>query len=273
MAVSASKNIPLLTADEPAPFQVLNPASIKPLLLVCDHASQRFPAALGDLGVDRAVRHCHLGSDIGAGSLTSVLAQRLGATAVLQQYSRLVIDCNRQLLDPGAFLEFGDGVVINGNRNLDAVQKDARSEAIYWPYHRAIAAEIDRLGEGAVQPSMYAIHSFTPVMNGVCRPWQIGILWDSDERIPRSMIEQLRERGFTVGDNEPYSGKALQDFTIDHHAESAGLPHVGIEIRQDLIGNARGIATIAAVLQPVIENIQAQLYPTDVVCHREQRPA
>jgi predicted N-formylglutamate amidohydrolase len=89
----------LLAADEPASFEVLNPTSTKPLLLVCDHASSRFPASVGNLGVDLAVQRCHLGSDIGARALTVTLAQRLGATAVLQQYSRLVIDCNRQLLD------------------------------------------------------------------------------------------------------------------------------------------------------------------------------
>lgn len=258
----------LLAADEPPPFEVLNPRSDKPLLLVCDHASDRIPVALGGLGVDLAVQHCHLGSDIGARHVTETLAERLGASAVLQQYSRLVIDCNRQLLDPGAFLEFGDGVVISGNRNLNPAQKRARSEAIYWPYHRVIAAAIERLTVNEQKPSMLAIHSFTPVLNGVFRPWQIGILWDKDERIAKAMLQQLEAQGFTVGDNEPYSGKALQDFTIDHHAEAAGLPHVGIEIRQDLIDDAAGVAAVAEALHPVIENIQAQLHPTDIASRR-----
>jgi predicted N-formylglutamate amidohydrolase len=263
----------LLAADEPAPYEVLNPHSGKPLLLVCDHASRRFPAAVGDLGVDLAVQRCHLGSDIGAGGLTRCLARRQGATAILQQYSRLVIDCNRQLLDPGAFLQFGDGVVIVGNSNLDSAQKQARADAIYWPYHRAIDREIVRLSTAEVKPTMLAIHSFTPVLNGVFRPWQIGILWDQDDRIALPLIRQLRERGLKVGDNEPYSGKALQDFTIDHHAEAAGLPHVGIEIRQDLIDSEEGIRAIADVFHPVIESIQAQLYPTDIATRTRKLPA
>ena len=254
----------LLAADEPASFEVLNPTSTKPLLLVCDHASWRFPVAVGDLGIDQAVQRCHLGSDIGAGALTRCLAERLQATAVLQQYSRLVIDCNRQLLDPGAFLEFGDGVVISGNRNLDAAQKQLRADEIYWPYHRAIDLEIKRLTGDKVKPAMLAIHSFTPVLNGRSRPWQIGILWDQDGRVAEPMIRLFRERGFTVGDNEPYSGKALQDFTIDSHAEPPELPHVGIEIRQDLIDSDAGVAAIADVFEPVIESIQAQLYATDI---------
>jgi len=264
---------PLLATDEPAPFEVLNPRSNKPLLLVCDHASRRFPASVGDLGVDLAVQRCHLGSDIGARGLTECLAARQGATAVLQQYSRLVIDCNRQLLDPGAFLQFGDGVVIVGNRNLDVAQKQARADAIYWPYHHAIDREIVRLGAADVKPTMLAIHSFTPVLNGVFRPWQIGILWDQDDRIAIPLIRQLRERGFNVGDNEPYSGKALQDFTIDHHAEPVALPHVGIEMRQDLIDSEVGVRAIADVFHPVIESILAQLYPTDIATRARKLPA
>jgi predicted N-formylglutamate amidohydrolase len=257
-------NASLLTADEPAAFEVLNPGSTKPLLFVCDHASSRFPIAVGDLGVDLAVQRCHLGSDIGAGGLTASLARRLGATAVMQQYSRLVIDCNRQLLDPGAFLEFGDGAVIAGNRNLDAAQKKLRADEIYWPYHRAIDAEIERLSGDKVKPSMLAIHSFSPVLNGVFRPWQIGVLWDKDARIPEPLITLLRESGLTVGDNEPYSGKALQDFTIDSHAEPAELPHVGIEIRQDLIDSEEGIEAIADIFEPVIDNIQSQIFATNI---------
>jgi len=263
----------LLAGDEPAPFRVLNPEAEIPLLLVCDHASRRFPASLGDLGIDLAVKRCHLGSDIGAKQLTMALSGRIGATAVLQQYSRLVVDCNRQLLDPGAFLQFGDGVVIGGNRNLDAAGREARSDAIYWPYHAAIDSEVKRLTAAVAKPTMLAIHSFTPVLDGNFRPWHIGILWDKDDRVPQPMIEQLRNQGFVVGDNEPYSGKALQDFTIDHHAEGAGLPHVGIEIRQDLIGNSEGVAMIADALQPVIVSILAQLYPTDIDSRKRMLPA
>jgi len=263
----------ILAADEPTPFVVLNGDSELPMLLVCDHASRRFPVSLGDLGLDPALRRCHLAWDIGAGALTRLLAQRLGASAVLQRYSRLVIDCNRQLLDPGAFLEFGDGVIIPGNRNLDDQQKQARASEIYWPYHYAVAEELVRLRQRPSPPAVYAIHSFTPVLNGVSRHWEIGVLWDKDQRIAMPMIDALRAQGYDVGDNEPYSGKAPQDFTIDHHAESAGLPHVGIEIRQDLIADQEGIKRIADEMVPVIERIQAQLFPTHIASRKKRKPA
>ena len=250
----------LLAADEPAPFSILNPAAGKPLLLVCDHASRVFPRALGDLGLDPLARRCHLALDIGAGALTAKLSESLGATAVLAGYSRLVVDCNRDLLDPGAFLEFGDGIDIPGNRNLRPEQKAARAEAIYWPYHRAIDAEIKRLAGEGRSPAMIAIHSFTPVLDGVSRPWEFGILWDADPRIADILMRKLAGSGFVVGDNEPYSGRAPQDFTVDNHAEAAGLPHAGIEVRQDLIADDAGVARVAGILHGIIDNLPGSIF-------------
>ena len=249
----------LLASGEPPAFEVLNPDATDPLLLVCDHASRVFPAALGDLGLDPAALRCHLAWDIGAGALTRTLAERLGVTAVLCGYSRLVIDCNRQLLDPQAFLEYGDGVVITGNRGLSRAEKDARAAAIYWPYHEAIAAQIERLVTARAAPAVLAIHSFTPVLNGVSRPWQIGILWDKDPRVPDALIGPLGDAGYLVGDNEPYSGRAPQDFTIDHHAEANGLPHAGIEVRQDLIDDDAGVARLADAFEPLVAGLPAYL--------------
>jgi len=247
----------LLGADEPVPFKVLNPSARDPVLLVCDHASTRFPAALGTLGLDPVARRCHLAVDIGAGPLTERLAESLGVTAVLASYSRLVVDCNRDLMDPSAFLEFGDGVIVHGNRNLRQIDKDTRAQEIYWPYHYAVDIEVKRLSHIDYPPVMFAIHSFTPVMNGVSRPWEIGILWDADRDTAEILIEGFSAAGFFVGDNEPYSGKAPMDFTIDHHAEGSELPHVGIEIRQDLIDDADGVETVARVLHDIIKRVPA----------------
>ena len=249
----------LLTAGEPSPFYVLNAVSEVPILLVCDHASCRFPESLGDMGLDPFARRCHLAIDIGASALTECLSDSLGVTAVLAQYSRLVVDCNRELLDPGAFLEFGDGIVVPGNRNLRQRDKDDRAEAIYWPYHDAIKQQIKRLKSIGPPPAFISTHSFTPVLNGESRPWQVGILWDADSRLSDVIIEEFRAAGFDTGDNEPYSGKAPQDFTVDHHAEPIGLPHVGIEVRQDLIADVAGIESIAAVMHKIIESIPERI--------------
>jgi len=260
----------LLADDEPAPFVIMNGKSTLPILLVCDHASRRFPDVLGTMGLDPVARRCHLALDIGAGALTEQLADTLSVTAVLCQYSRLVVDCNRQLMDAGAFLEFGDGIVVPGNRNLHAQDKQGRADEIYWPYHNAIEAQVERLGAGGRPPIFVSVHSFTAVLNGGYRPWEMGVLWDTDRVMAEIFLHDLRESGFHVGDNEPYSGKAPHDFTIDHHAESIGLPHVGIEIRQDLIDDDQGVADICEVLQRVIASLPARLNPTDISTRQPQ---
>lgn len=249
----------LLLAGEPSPFYVVNPLSEAPVLLVCDHASCRFPQALGDMGLDPFARRCHLAIDIGAGKLTEKLAKSLGVTAVIAQYSRLVVDCNRQLMDPGAFLEYGDGILVPGNRNLSQADKDSRAEAIYWPYHNAIDSQIERLRAAGPKPAFISVHSFTPVLNGISREIQMGVLWDKDARLSDIFIEEFRAAGFLTGDNEPYSGRAPQDFTIDHHAEEIGLPHVGIEVRQDLIDDIAGVEEIAPVMHKIIESIPERI--------------
>lgn len=260
----------LLADDEPIPFVVMNGASTLPIILICDHASRRFPASLGTMGLDPFARRCHLALDIGAGALTERLANELKVTAVLCQYSRLVVDCNRQLMDPSAFLEFGDGVVIPGNRNLHAEEKSMRADEIYWPYHNAIESQIARLTGHGRPPIFIAVHSFTPVLNGESREWEMGVLWDADRPTAEFLLHDLREAGFHVGDNEPYSGKAPHDFTVDHHAESTGLPHAGIEVRQDLIDDDQGVAKICAVLRAAIASLPARLEPTDISSRQPQ---
>ena len=254
----------LLTDDDPLPFAIINGESTSPVLLVCDHASPRIPAALDKLGLDSFALRCHLALDIGAAALTERLANRLSLTAVLCQYSRLVVDCNRQLTDPGAFLESGDGVVVTGNRDLNAADRKIRADEIYWPYHNAVAAQVERLRAVGQPPAFVSLHSFTPVINGESRPWEVGVLWDADRVTAEIFIQEFRAAGFHVGDNEPYSGKSPEDFTVDHHAESIGLPHVGVEIRQDLIDDDEGVKKIGAILQRIIASLPARLNLADI---------
>ena len=247
----------LLADDEPVPFVIMNGKSTSPVLLVCDHASRRFPIVLGTMGLDPVARRCHLALDIGAGALTERLANALSVTAVMCQYSRLIVDCNRQLMDPSAFLEFGDGVIVRGNHNLQMDEKEARADEIYWPYHNAITLQIERLQAQGRPPIFIAVHSFTPVLNGESRACEIGVLWDADRVTAEIFVHDLREAGFNVGDNEPYSGKDLADYTIDHHAEAAGLPHVSIEIRQDLVNTEEGAERWACILDNALRDILA----------------
>lgn len=230
-----------------------------PALFVCDHASRHIPAELNNLGVDRTFLKDHIAWDIGAADLACELGVHLGVAVVLATHSRLVVDCNRNLDDPSAFPAVSDGIAIPGNTDLSVAEREARANAFYWPYHHAVRDELRKLEQAAAAPALIGIHSFTPEMGGAGRPWQVGALWDKDERIARPLIERLRGAGdFVVGDNEPYSGRHPADFTLDHHAEAEGLPHLGIEVRQDLIDTQAGVAewaeVLAAALNPVLQD-------------------
>jgi predicted N-formylglutamate amidohydrolase len=254
---AAGHHTPLIGPGEPGPFRVINPHGRARLLLVCDHASNRIPAPLDNLGLDELALGRHIACDIGAGEVTERLSARLDAPGVLASYSRLVVDCNRGLKDPTSILAVSDGEFIPGNQGLDEEQKAERARQFFHPYHDAIARRLDSFARRSIVPAFVAIHSFTPIFKNVRRPWQIGILWDTDPRIPVPLMQALRAQGIAVGDNEPYSGKAPADHTVDHHAEGGGLPHVSIEIRQDLVDHADGVARWARILGDALEQILA----------------
>ena len=235
-----------MSAALPSPaeaFEVVNPAGSTPLLLVCDHASRRFPAHLGTLGVAEPDTFEHIAWDIGAAELTRGLATALDAPAVLCPWSRLVVDCNRRPADPSAFPEVSDRTVVPGNVSMTAEDREWRIRAIHTPYHAAIDAALDAMIGRGVTPAFVAVHSFTPLLGEIARPWHVGVLWDRDERLPRPVLAALRAvEGLHVGDNEPYSGRHPTDYTLHAHAAVRGLPCLGFEVRQDLLGTPAGIA-------------------------------
>ena len=261
----------LLTPDEPAPFEILNADAILPVLLVCDHASNRFPRSLGTMGLDYLDRVSHIALDIGAGAVAESLANNVRATTVLCQYSRLIVDCNRKLIDDSAFLEKSDGVDIPGNDNLQESEKERRASEIYWPYHNTIKDQIVRLKKHGIDPVVISIHSFTPVINGNDREWEIGVLWDKDSVTAEIFLTRLVESGYLVGDNKPYSGKDPEDFTIDFHAESDGLPHVGIEISQNLINHDDGIKSVSDTLKEIISIYTITSKPKNIETQKSLR--
>lgn len=255
LTVTSPDSPAVLGPVDPPPCEEWWPrARAFPALLACDHASAVVPAALGDLGLPAVHRARHIALDIGAADLTRRLAVLLDVPAVLSGYSRLVVDCNRHLDDPSAFPEISDGVPIPGNRALSARARAARADAIYWPYHRRIAGILADLGS---LPALLAVHSFTPHLDGFARPWHVGVLWDEDDGLAAPLLRALRADGaWCVGDNEPYSGRHPAGFTMDAHAESRGLPHVSIEVRQDLLATPEGVdnwaTLLASALRPIL---------------------
>lgn len=252
-------DFPLIGPHEDPPVKLLNEDGSAKLLLVGDHASSAIPEALGQLGLEDWVLDRHVAYDIGSRALIEHLSLHLDAPAVVAGYSRLVIDLNRSLSDPTAIPDVSDGIVIPGNRNLSQRARQDRIRSFYTPYRQTIDAALARYGDRGIVPAFVAIHSFTPEMAGRARPWHIGLLWDKDPRISMPLMARLQEHpfGIHVGDNEPYSGRHPADYTIDHHAEARGIPHVSIEVRQDLVDSSQGAEQWATILHEALRDVLA----------------
>ncbi len=240
-------------SDLPA-FESINPDSDSGFLVVCDHASNALPPGYGTLGLAAAEFERHIAYDIGAAGVSRMLAEALDCPAVLARWSRLLIDLNRGPDDPTLVMKLSDGAIIPGNRDADpfrdAAEFERRIALFYEPYHAAIEAALARAGDTV--PAIVSIHSFTPHWRGRARPWQVGILWDKDDRLPHELLRLLRlEPGLTVGDNEPYSGRLKGD-CLHRHGTVKGLPHVLIEIRQDLIADVAGQREWAARIEEML---------------------
>ncbi|MBV8534941.1 MAG: N-formylglutamate amidohydrolase, partial [Alphaproteobacteria bacterium] len=231
--MSASPVVPvgdLLGPDDPPPVEVVNAEALAPLLIVCDHAGRNVPRKLGRLGLDEAAFERHIAWDIGAAIVARRLSTEFRAPLVLAQYSRLVVDPNRRRGDPTAIPEESDGTAVPANRGLSEAERAQRFTALHEPYHAAIAARISAIRQRGQIPAIVSIHSFTPSFKGFERPWQIGILWNRDDRMARPMMQRLAAAGVVVGDNQPYSGQDRHGYTMPRHAEDTGLPHALIEI-------------------------------------------
>lgn len=252
-----------LDAGEPPPYTLEHARGGSPYLLTCDHASRRLPARLGRLGLDDEALETHIAWDIGAAGVARRLADALDAFLIMTSYSRLAIDCNRPPGSADSIVLRSERIEIPGNRDLPADEAQARANALFHPYHDRIRAELDARRERGQPTLLIALHSFTPVYHGVERPWHAGVLYGRDSRLGRVLLELLRaEPGLTIGDNEPYAVSDLTDYALPVHGERRGIPHAGLELRQDLIADPDGQAAWAARLAPVFERA-LEMLPSD----------
>jgi predicted N-formylglutamate amidohydrolase len=250
----------ILEPDEPLPVKVERVEGRSAFFLACDHASNVIPRRLGTLQLELEHLERHIAWDIGAAVVARKLSERLDATLVLQGYSRLVIDCNRSPEVPSSIPILSEHTAIPGNESIHPAHAEARAREIFHPYHDRIMAELEARKAAARDTVLVAVHSFTPVFKGRSRPWHIGILYNRDARLARILLELLAEQtDLCVGDNEPYSISDETDYTIPVHGERRGIPHVEIEIRQDLIGHQTGqeewTERLADLLQRALERI------------------
>lgn len=226
------------------------------LLLICDHASNALPPEYGSLGLPEDQFARHIAWDIGAAAVTRALAARFGAPAALTRFSRLLIDPNRGADDPTLVMKLSDGAIVPGNVAADTAEVARRRERFWRPYRAAAGRLIDAMIATGRPPAILSIHSFTPRWRGAPRPWEVGLLWDSDPRLAQGLMAGLESAVSTpVGDNEPYDG-ALTGDTLWELGTNRGLAHAIVELRQDLIasdeGAARWAGVVADALAPVL---------------------
>lgn len=239
-----------------APFDIIEGDRKRGIVLLADHARRDLPDDYGSLGLPAAEFDRHIAYDIGVETVTRELASLLGVPAVLANFSRLLIDPNRGEDDPTLIRQLYDGTVVPGNYPLAPEERERRLDSFYRPYHDAVGAMIASVAQASAKaPFIFSVHSFTPVMQGIQRPWHVGILWDRDERVARPLIDMLAEdKTLIVGDNEPYDG-ALRGDTMFRHAIVNGFAHALIEIRQDLIASGKDALAWADRLAPIVDAI------------------
>ncbi|MFW5398448.1 N-formylglutamate amidohydrolase [Yersinia sp. 1252 StPb PI] len=251
---------PLLRDGDPQSAVIERPHSQSPFILLADHAGQRIPVQLGDLGLPSGEIDRHIGWDIGSLATARLLSQYLDATLIHQQYSRLVIDCNRTPGIASSIPEISEHTRIPRNIGVTVAEAEARRVEVFQPYHDLITQTLNQRRDSGQMSVILSMHSFTPSFKNIARPWQIGTLFHRNPEFALQLVSLLQQEGdLHVGINEPYAMTDATDFTLPFHAEQRQLPYVGIEIRQDLITHQAGQALWASRLARLLPQVLAAL--------------
>src|SRR5258707_5788732 len=247
----------LLAVDEPPPFTEIGLRGQSNFVIVVDHASRRIPRRLNDLGLPASELQRHIAWDIGALGVARQVAAALDAPLVAQNYSRLVIDCNREPKVAASIPRSSESVEIPGNAGLSDADAAVRRTEIFEPYHDRIRELLDERAAAGRPTILVAQHSMTNIYHGVRREMHAAVLYNRDRRFAGLGLDALRrEAGLTIDDNQPYFVSDETDYTIPRHGEARGLPHVEIEIRQDLVGDEAGQAEWARRITRALQDAE-----------------
>ncbi len=253
----------LLGHQDPPVFVVERSEAPSPFVITCDHAGRAIPRRLAGLGLSEAELSTHVASDLGVANLGRVLAARLDALLIMHNYSRLVIDANRPPGAPDSIPTLSERTSIAANEGLSSDDTRARRVDLFDPYHQRIGAELDARRAVGLPSVLVALHSFTPVFMGEARRWHVGVLYGRDARLASLVLDGLRrDDAIVVGDNEPYFVSDATDYTIVVHGEQRGIPHVELEIRQDLLASEADTQRWAEQLGDVLKEAVGQLLST-----------
>jgi predicted N-formylglutamate amidohydrolase len=251
----------LLAPDEPPPFLEARRQGRSNFVIVVDHASARIPRRLESLGVPAAELQRHIAWDIGALAVAEHVSAALDAPLVAQNYSRLVIDCNRDPRVATSIPTISEHTEIPGNLALSEADRETRRREIFTPYHARIRSLLDERAAAGRPTILVAQHSMTNVFKENARAMHAAVLYNRDRRFAGLVLDSLRrENGLVVADNEPYFVTDETDYSIPHHGEARGLPHVEIEIRQDLLLDEAGQRQWALRITRALQDAERAFY-------------
>ena len=222
------------SASRSRPFLLHNPRSVSPVLLTCEHATNRLPCSARTPGPLRTILDSHWGWDIGAWKLTRELARRLRAGAIGGRWSRLLIDLNRRVDDPTLARLTAGSVPLPWNEGIDVNEIERRVLAYHMPYHVEVDRLILRRLVRSVRPVLLAIHTFTPELKGRLRRFEVGILYEHHRGAAHRLGRALRQEGLSVRYNQPYSGMEGMMYAVDRHGTHHRLPCLELEVNQKL---------------------------------------
>jgi predicted N-formylglutamate amidohydrolase len=240
---------------ESSPFLEVSAGSVAPIVLTCEHATNRLPSSRGLGALEREILASHWGWDIGAWDLARDLARRLRTSAIGGRWSRLLIDLNRRVDDPSLIRRTAGAEELPWNRDVDAKETERRVLAYHSPYHAEVDRLILRRLVRGIRPLVFAVHSFTPEYDGRIRRFDTGVLYERHRGLAHRLGRNLRRAGLSVRYNQPYSGVAGMMYAVDRHGSHHRLPCLELEIRQDLLLERPNVARIGAAVTAGIEEI------------------
>jgi predicted N-formylglutamate amidohydrolase len=220
------------------------------LVVTCEHARNAVPAELSEVFAGaEAVLASHRGWDPGALTAARAIAAAFDAPLFEGEVSRLVVDLNRSAHNPR--------VLSPWTRPLPRPQRDALMARYWTPYRERATEEIARRITAGESVFHVSVHSFTPVLDGVVRTAEIGLLYDparrAEERLARAWQAALRRAlpDLRVRRNYPYRGNS-DGFVVPLRQRFGEADFVGVELELNHgtseADMARATAAVIAVI-------------------------
>jgi predicted N-formylglutamate amidohydrolase len=224
----------------------MNPA----LVFTCEHAGRIVPANLAPLfRGHHNLLASHRGYDPGIAPVAEVIAAAYGVSLLRHDISRLIVDVNRSPRHPNAFSEI--------TRPLPPAVRRTLRDRYHTPHRTAVEQAVREARKTSDAVVHIGWHSFTPVLNGLVRRADIGVLYDParayERRLAALLVTALKAEfpAWTIRRNSPYRGTA-DGLTTTLRRQWPDRRYAGLEVeinQKHLAGPADRKAVRAGVIR------------------------